>query len=293
MKGAIDLTTGQRRIVLDLIERHLPDTDVWAYGSRVTWTSRPESDLDLVVFSGADQSGQVADLREAFEESDLTFRVDVLVWDDLPESFRRMVDHEHFPLTDQFSVTRVTHARFGDCASRVRDVVEPNQIAAKIPYIGLEHIEKHKMVVYTHGQASDVTSTKFRFRKGDILFGMLRPYFRKIVRAAFDGICSTDIWVIRTADPSRVDQGFLFCTMAQQEFVDYATRGSEGTRMPRAKWDHVSRYVMPLPTLADQRNAATIVESLNNKININMREVELMVQIRNLLLGCPLTGVLR
>ena len=98
MKGAIDLTTGQRRIVLELIERHLPDTDVWAYGSRVSWTSRPESDLDLVVFSGADQSDQVADLREAFEESDLPFRVDMLVWDELPKSFQEAIDDEHVDL---------------------------------------------------------------------------------------------------------------------------------------------------------------------------------------------------
>ena len=69
VNGEIDLTADQRRIGLELIERHLPGTDVWAHGSRVQWTSRPESDLDLVVFSGADQSGQMADLREAYRHS--------------------------------------------------------------------------------------------------------------------------------------------------------------------------------------------------------------------------------
>ena len=285
VNGEIDLTPDQHRLVRELIERHLPDTDVWAYGSRVKWTSRPESDLDLVVFSGPDQSIHVSDLRVAFAESDLPFRVDVLIWDGLPESFKKEIDHEHLLLTDQLSVTRTTHVCLGDCARIVRDVVKPGQVKANTPYIGLEHVQKDKMIVYTHGMASDVSSAKFCFRKGDILFGKLRPYFRKVLRAAFDGICSTDIWVVRTANPGRIDQGFLFYCMAQQEFADFATLGSEGTRMPRAKWDHVSRYLIALPELTDQRAIATVLESLDSKINVNMREIEMLIQMRNLLLA--------
>ena len=83
---AIDVTAGERRTVLALLNRHLPNTTAWAYGSRVKWTSRPESDLDLVVFARPEQSAMVAELREAFDESDLPFSVDLFVWDDVPES---------------------------------------------------------------------------------------------------------------------------------------------------------------------------------------------------------------
>lgn len=291
--GKIDLTADQLRQVLELIKRHLPDTTVWAYGSRVKWTSRPESDLDLVAFSSPEQGGHVSELREAFDESDLSFRVDVLVWSDLPESFQREIDHTHFSLADRFTFTPVTNLRFGDCATLVRDVTGPSEVEDTTPYIGLEHIVKQKMVAYDHGLARDVSSAKFCFRTGDILFGKLRPYFRKIVRASFDGICSTDIWVVRTSDPRQVDQGFLFYCMAQQDFVDFATLGSEGTRMPRAKWDHVSRYVLTLPTLTDQKAIATVMESMDNKINVNIREVELLIEMRNLLADHLLAGVRR
>ena len=87
MTPAIDITAEQRRTVLALLNRHLPDTTAWACGSRVKWTSRPESDLDLVVFARPEQSAQVAELREAFEESDLPFRVDLFVWGEVPEGF--------------------------------------------------------------------------------------------------------------------------------------------------------------------------------------------------------------
>ena len=121
VKGEIDLTAGQRRIVLELIERHLPDTDVWAYGSRVVWTSRPESDLDLVVFSGPEQSGQVSELRQAFEESDLPFRVDVLVWEELPTPFREGIDEEHVDLLAPLA--KVPH-KGRICTRRLAEVVD-------------------------------------------------------------------------------------------------------------------------------------------------------------------------
>ena len=73
----IDITADQRKTLLALLKRHLPNTTAWVYGSRVKWTARPQSDLDLVVFAKPDQERRVSDLREAFEESSLPFRVDL------------------------------------------------------------------------------------------------------------------------------------------------------------------------------------------------------------------------
>lgn len=95
---AIDLTADQRRTVLALLRRHLPNTVVWAYGSRVKWTSGPASDLDLVAFATPAQSPRIAELREAFDESALPFSVDLFVWDDVPMDFRKRIAREHVPL---------------------------------------------------------------------------------------------------------------------------------------------------------------------------------------------------
>ena len=82
---AIDITAAERSTVLTLLERHLPGTKAWVYGSRAKWTSTPQSDLDLVVFSTPEQRRQVGDLREAFDESSLPFRVDLSVWDEVAD----------------------------------------------------------------------------------------------------------------------------------------------------------------------------------------------------------------
>ncbi len=94
----IDITPAARQVVLDLVEKHLPNTEVWAYGSRVRGTSSPKSDLDLVALAKPDRTAAVADLREAFEESFLPFRVDLWVWDEVPASFREGIEANHVVL---------------------------------------------------------------------------------------------------------------------------------------------------------------------------------------------------
>ena len=97
----IDITADQRKTLLALLERHLPNTEAWVYGSRVKWTSRPQSDLDLVVFAAPEQERRVSDLREAFEESNLPFRVDLFVWDSVPEQFHKQIEAEHVVLVER------------------------------------------------------------------------------------------------------------------------------------------------------------------------------------------------
>ena len=68
MSQAIDITPEQRELIVSLLSRHLPDTEAWAYGSRVRWTYSPESDLDMVVLTPPEQARAVSNLRDEFEE---------------------------------------------------------------------------------------------------------------------------------------------------------------------------------------------------------------------------------
>lgn len=164
-----------------------------------------------------------------------------------------------------------TRRAFGECANLVREQVSPIGLEGT-PYIGLEHIGRGTLTVLGHGDAGDVRSAKNRFRKGDILFGKLRPYFRKVVRAPFDGVCSTDIWVVR-ARPGT-GQGFLYQLMASQSFVDFVSAASEGTRMPRAQWEHVQRQVVRMPTSVVQRRVARTLGCFDKKIEVTRRAIE-------------------
>jgi len=86
-----------------LISKYLTGTAVWAFGSRVKGTSRSDSDLDLVVFSMPKQQSQVHQLKEALDESNLPFRVDMLVWDEISKEFRENIEKQFVVLQDSES----------------------------------------------------------------------------------------------------------------------------------------------------------------------------------------------
>ena len=94
----LPLTPDQQSAVQELLKAYLPGTEVWAYGSRVKGTAKPWSDLDLVAFASPEQKNAVAELREAFDESDLPFRVDLFIWDEVPESFKENIRKERVVL---------------------------------------------------------------------------------------------------------------------------------------------------------------------------------------------------
>ncbi|MDD2641136.1 MAG: restriction endonuclease subunit S [Arcobacteraceae bacterium] len=140
----------------------------------------------------------------------------------------------------------------------------------QMPYIGLEHIEEAKLRLNGVGDSEDVASNKFRFEAGDTLFGKLRPYFRKVVKPNFDGICSTDIWVI---NPQKgIDKDFLFYFFANKELVDISYSASGGTRMPRADWDFLSQTIWNIPPLEEQKAIAEVLSSLDDKIDLLHRQ---------------------
>ena len=90
-EATLDITVAQRNLLRSLLQQHLPNTTVWAYGSRVNGQAHSASDLDLVAFALPSQSAAIAELREALEESNLPFRVDLFVWEQVPESFRESI----------------------------------------------------------------------------------------------------------------------------------------------------------------------------------------------------------
>lgn len=159
--------------------------------------------------------------------------------------------------------------KFGDCAEKISNAVNPEKIDPGIPYVGLEHIVENGLQLSGHSVAAEATSTKTKFSNGDILFGKLRPYFRKVVRPNFDGICSTDIWAVKAK--SGIDQRFLFYRMASQEFIDKSMGASTGTRMPRADWSYLSNWKIPVPPINQQKKIASFLGAFDDKIAVNQR----------------------
>jgi len=95
MKTAIDISPCDKEILFSLLAPYLPNTPVWTHGSRVAGGAMPWSDLDLVVFTEAKQKHKLSLLKEAFEESNLSFRVELFEWDSLPDNFKTNITASH------------------------------------------------------------------------------------------------------------------------------------------------------------------------------------------------------
>lgn len=88
----IDLAPRHYETVKMILNRLVPEYEIRAFGSRVAGSARPHSDLDLVVIGERPLPFErMCRLREAFEESDLPFRVEVLDWHSLTEVFRAVI----------------------------------------------------------------------------------------------------------------------------------------------------------------------------------------------------------
>jgi uncharacterized protein len=90
----------EQRIVRDILRKHVPDHTVWAFGSRVHGRNlKPFSDLDLAIITDeALALDRLLDLRAAFSESDLPFRVDVVDWASADPAFRAIIAARHHVL---------------------------------------------------------------------------------------------------------------------------------------------------------------------------------------------------
>lgn len=135
----------------------------------------------------------------------------------------------------------------GDLCEEIRETVKPETLEPDTPYIGLEHMPRRSIALSEWGTAEQVTSSKHRFREGEILFGKIRPYFHKVGVALLEGVASSDAIVIRPI-ASKV-RGFVLMTVSSDSFVAVTAQTMrEGSKMPRADWKQMKAYPTPLPS---------------------------------------------
>ena len=108
MTLTVDLSARHRRLVLKILAANLPATSkAWLFGSRAAGRARRYSDLDLAIDAGRPMTlDETASLAEAFSESDLRYRVDIVDWRTIDAGFRTIIAEERVPLVETASGRR-------------------------------------------------------------------------------------------------------------------------------------------------------------------------------------------
>lgn len=181
--------------------------------------------------------------------------------------------------------------KLSDVAVNPRNGVKPEQISPETPYIGLEHMPRRSITLPDWGTAADVGSQKSGMCAGDFLFGKLRPYFHKVGIAPVDGICSTDIIVVRPKTPEWA--GFVLSIISTDEFVEHTNAGSSGTRMPRTNWSDMGAYEITMaPGIVASAYDAT-TKPWRDRIVAGVHENRTLAALRDTLLPSLMSGELR
>ena len=289
MSRSVDITPKQRRILLDLFKKHLPDTIVWAYGSRVKWTSNPYSDLDVVVFSKPEQAEQVYDLREAFDESDLPFRVDLFVWDEVPDKFRKNINAEHAVLVEvSVAVKQWKDMLFSDAVD-----VNPKVKMKKgecYPFVDMKSIDPSWRDVI-ESEYRVFTSGGSKFEPYDTLLARITPCLEngKIVRYVpsneldSPAFGSTEFIVIRGRQ-GVTENSFAYYLTRWQDFRKFAISqmtGSSGRQ--RVPVNALCKFNVSIPPMCQQRFIAHVLGSFDDKIELNRKMNETLEAIAQLL----------
>ena len=158
--------------------------------------------------------------------------------------------------------------------------------------VELEHIDPHSARLLGYVDSSEQHSVKNKFYKKDIIFGKLRPYLKKFYKVTFNGVCSTEFWVLRGKNGTCLTD-FLYWLIQMPEF-NAVCNVSSGTHMPRADWSYVSEIPFSIPTdISEQKAIADILSKADEEIDLLTRKLDLLQSQKKGLMQQLLTGKIR
>ena len=288
----IDLSPAHFAIVERILAEHVPDCEVRAFGSRATWNAKDYSDLDLAIIGDEPLPRRtVARLKEAFEESRLPMRVDVVDWHAIGDGFRQAIESDCVVVQEPASRVDWRGVRLGDYA----------EVTKGVSYKGA-HLNQPGPLLLGLGEFSPGGGAKLDkvrtyggdyrerhvVRSGDLLVALTdltqsgavlgSPM---IVPAGTGEFCLYTHHVGRVAlhDPESMDASFLRYVLQDFAFSAFVSGRATGTTVRAVHPREVAQFQFPLPPLEEQRAIAHVLGALDDKIELNRRMSETLEEM--------------
>jgi len=277
MTPAIDITGPQRKLLLAILGRYIPGVAVWAYGSRVKFTARPNSDLDLVVFTTPAQGQVVSELKDELAESDLPFLVDLHVWDEVPEKFHDIIRKEYVVV--QGGEEKVgggwKDLTLGDLGRIVTGktpltAVEEN-FGGQIPFVTPSDMDGRRTISTTARNLTEFGAASVKGSKipaGSVMVSCIGSDMGKSVIAGRDCVTNQQINSIVVDD--LFSSEFIYYNLSTRK-NEIRHQAAGGSAQPILNKGDFSRLEITLPPLAEQKAIAAVLGALDDKIELNRR----------------------
>ncbi len=165
----------------------------------------------------------------------------------------------------------------GWATTTLGDVIEPRRVKAdpqatpNAKFVGMEHVEAHTTKLLGTTTAGAMKSSANAFKRGDVLYGRLRPYLNKVHQPDFDGLCSGEFVVM--PDNDAISGAFLKHRLSAYDFVDFASHLNAGDR-PRVDFGQLQSFALALPPKNEQTRIANLLDELLNDLATGVSALE-------------------
>jgi restriction endonuclease S subunit len=167
--------------------------------------------------------------------------------------------------------------RLGDVCYINAPLVDPkDEKYCSLPHVSAEDIEPETGLLLPVQTASEdrMTSGKYLFDAGCVLYSKLRPYLRKAVLATFRGLCSADMYPIST-NQDRLIPEFLVSLLLSKDFTEYADNESRRARMPKLNRDQLYSFETGIPPISVQQQIVQAMQSERALVDTNRKLIEI------------------
>lgn len=121
-----------------------------------------------------------------------------------------------------------------------------------------------------------LTSGKFIFDRGVVLYNKIRPYLVKVARPDFSGLCSADMYPL--TPKKNISKDFLYYVLVSEDFTDYAIKGSARAGMPKVNRECLFAYKCYVPNYDEQVRIAESLDDIKSKVDQLQANYDKIVQ---------------
>ncbi|HGZ8670490.1 TPA: restriction endonuclease subunit S [Staphylococcus aureus] len=165
---------------------------------------------------------------------------------------------------------------FGNLATNKSDKFNPQNENASID-IELDCIEQNTGRLIKIYNSKEFSSQKNKFNPQNVLYGKLRPYLNKYYFTKKSGVCSSEIWVLKSTKEDKLLNLFLYYFIQTKRYSDVASK-SAGSKMPRADWGLIENIRVYFPELCEQQKIGEFFSKLDRQIELEEQKLELFQQ---------------
>lgn len=280
----IDISPENWRIVRDILQRHVPDREVWAFGSRAKWTAKEYSDLDIAVIGDEPLSiGVMAELNEAFQESALPFKVDVVDSAGITPSFRKVIDAHHVLLKQAKILVKWHETSLADISADISYGFTESAVSEPVGphFLRITDIQggyfDWKSVPYCRIEADK--KPKYQLKVGDIVVARTGNSTGEnaIILDNEDAVFASYLIRFRL-NQEKVVPDFIWYQMRSAAWWGFVNAIKGGSAQPGANAKQLGSFPIRFPhDLAEQQEISGVLRALDDKICL-LRETNVTLE---------------